>query len=152
MPLKVTHDPATLRKIIFVRCLQNFPTIVNFSRLSVLCSHKKWNRSFPQETPVRIFYCRKINYKDMLCHLFTSCVNFIYQVLNFPHCRYGKITLIHCLITWKSSQSSTLGQWSHEWKFCCYQKKSLISETDISQGQSQKGVQKYMYMNGCGNF
>lgn len=113
----------TLRKIIFVRSLQNFPTTVSFSRLSVLCSHEKWNRSFPHETPVTTIYCVKINCKDKLCYPFTSCVNFIYQVLNFPHCRYGKIPVIHCLIIQKSTQSSTWGHWSQEWEFCFFTKK-----------------------------
>ena len=88
-----------------------------------MCSHKKWNRSFPHETPVTFIYCGKINYKDKLCYPFTSCVNFIYQVLNFPHCRYGKIPVIHYLIIWKSSQSSTWGQWSRELEFCVLPKK-----------------------------
>jgi hypothetical protein len=32
------------------------------------------------------------------------------------------------------------------------EKKSLTSETDRSQVQFQKGLQKYEYMNGCGIF
>jgi len=148
----VTQDAANSEKSNLCQIPQNFPTIVRFSRLSVLCSHEKWNRSFPHEAPVTIIYCGKINYKDKPCYPFTSCVNFIYQVLNFPHCRYGKIPVIHCLIIQKYSQSSNWGQWSQEWEFCVLPKKSLISETDRSQGQFQKGLQKYEYMNGCGIF
>jgi len=79
-------------------------------------------------------------------------VNFIYQVLNFPHCRYGKIPVIHCLIIQKYSQSSNWGQWSQEWEFCVLPKKKFNQWTDRSQGQFQKGLQKYEYMNGCGIF
>ena len=59
----------------------------------------------------------EVNYKDKLCYPVTLCVNFIYQVLNFPHCRYGKIPVTHYLIILKSSHSSTWRQWSQDWEF-----------------------------------
>lgn len=65
----------------------------------------------------------------------------------------GKIPVMHNLIIWKASQSSTWGQWSQEWKFCILPKKKVysIKQTDLKDN-FKKGLQKYEYMNGCGIF